>query len=336
MSGTNGFMVRRDSSANNVPVVGYQDTADAQDVILWAAVQVTETGNTDAQGIFHASHLPIIDTTHDWSTDGNGTPRQRVINGKDVTAQGQSGTLYVGTVDGIAGTIPLYTDSGLTTSAVNQTGVTVTYTTLAPVSADSQGRLQVSLSGATLQISGPLPAGTNQIGNVGIVGALPAGTNNIGQVELLDSAGNGLKVMSYTSGDGYSVPTNPLATSALPWLYNGDGTASRVRNSKKFVNQTFTASGPANFWTPQSGKSVALRGWLISANCTCTVNWRVNGSDIAPAMNLAPGVPLFVELPNIWIVGSASQILGVDITNVSLPSGVSTPSVGVLAWGTEE
>jgi hypothetical protein len=337
----NGFTTRRDSSVNNVPVVGYQDSADAQDVILWAPCQVTDTVNTDSTGMATVLNAPIIDVSHDWVTDGQNVPRQRKIDSKDITAKdANNNTLYVGAVNGALGQVMLYTDSGLTTAAVNKTGVQVTYWTMKPVQVNSQGQLVVSLASGSISatLSGALPAGSNNIGSVNVASlpAIPAGTNTIGNVQLLDSAGAGLKAMGYTSGDGLAVVSNPLATSSLPWLYNGDGTASRVRNSRYFHNQTFTASGPANFWTPASGKAVALRGWLIVSNAPCNFNWRVNGVDIAPTMTLTAGTPMFVELPNIWIVGSANQILGVDITNVGTVAVGSTLAVGVLAWGTEE
>jgi hypothetical protein len=41
------FLVRRDSSVNNVPVVGYNEGVDAQDVLLFGACKTTEQLTTD-------------------------------------------------------------------------------------------------------------------------------------------------------------------------------------------------------------------------------------------------------------------------------------------------
>ncbi|WP_026963070.1 hypothetical protein [Alicyclobacillus herbarius] len=165
-----GFNVRRDSSPNNIPVIGYQDAADAQDVILWAAIQVTETGNTDGNGNFTATNLPVIDATHDWVTDSGSVGWQHLVNGKDITATDSSGnTLYAGQANGHTGVIPLYKDSELQTSAASLTGVQVTYWTLKPLAVDEQGRLAMGFSGA-------LPAGTNRIGAVIARGTTANGT----------------------------------------------------------------------------------------------------------------------------------------------------------------
>lgn len=133
------FKTRRDYSINNVPVVGYQDSADIQDVLLWGVKQVTDTGlATDENGILTVAHKPIIDVTHD-AKDDNGTFRERLLDEKDITINGY----FIGEVDGAAGTIHLYTDAEKTTSAANATGITVTYYTLVPITIDDNGNLVV-------------------------------------------------------------------------------------------------------------------------------------------------------------------------------------------------
>lgn len=335
------FKTRRDSSQNNVPVVGYQNSADAQDTILWAAVKVTDTGSTDSNGNFQAQNTPIIDTTHDWTVDSSGVGRGRIIDGNDITAQDSgSNTLYVGKADGKSGNIPLYTDSGLTTSAASLTGVQVTYTTLVPVQTTADGKLKVEIA------SGSLPAGSNNIGSVNIANSIPAGNNNIGEIEIFNPRDNGgekssirirdslagvtLAAMGYD--DGHAIPQYPLSVAALPTQYYGPDGMHRVRGPQKYKTATATATGAANFWTPSSSASVGLLGWTITAGEDCTFNWRVAGSDIDPAFPLTKGVPQTVNLPNIWTPGSSGDVLGYDITNASS----SSPTVGIMAWGTEE
>jgi hypothetical protein len=248
-----GFTTRRDSSANNVPVVGYQDSADAQDIILWAAVQVTETGNTDAQGNFRATNLPIIDASHDWVVDGGGVPRQRLIDGKDITAKDSGGTtLYPGTADGRTGVIPLYTDSGHTTSAANKLGVQVTYWTLRPVSADAQGRLVVSMPDS-------LPAGTNRIGAVVVRGVTAGGS----EVPLrVDDSGQLMIALS-------DLIANAQTSSGMERL--------RIPDTIKY--KKCTAAGDNTVWTPAAGKSIVLMGIWAQSNIRGT-SWTLPDTDM--------------------------------------------------------
>lgn len=327
-----GFEVRRDSSSNNVPVVGYQDTADAQDVVLWAAVSVTESGNTDANGVFTATHLPIIDTTHDWVTDAGGVNRERLIDGKDITAQDSGANpLYAGTADGKAGTIPLYTDQALTTSAVNLAGVQVTYTTLAPVSVGPDGKLQVTVAAGTASIGTVgLDAGTNIVGKVIIHNTADNGGED-NSIRIRDSlGGNELAAMGYNS-DGKALPNFPLAVSDLPWLYNGDGTLTRVRNSKIFKDATATAAGDTTVWTPAAG-SVAIRGFLlVGGDVDTTVQFKTGATNHGPVFFLKSGQTISVDYPNIWIPGAAGEAL-----SVTLGTAQNTAGVAVQVWGTEE
>lgn len=344
---------RRDRSAQNVPVVGWQEGADIQDVLLFGAVQVTDVATTDGFGVFTTTKKPLLDVSHDWTTDQDGTPRERRIDGADITARRTSdnAVLYVGEVDPVAGTVTLYTDEAKTTRAANTTAQ-VTYWTPVPVRFDQNGQLQAvvagPLSGAgnvQVAVAESLPAGSNKIGSVDIATALPAGNNIVGKViirntadgggednsvRIRDSAaGNPLTVIAYNA-DSKPIPTNgfPLAVSELPWLYNGDGTASRVRNARFFRAATATAQGVTTVWTPAAGKIVALRGFFLAADGAVTVQFTVGGTPVDPKIPLAAGVPVSVVLPNVWMPGGAGQAIGVSL------SGAAT--VGVLLFGTEE
>lgn len=348
-----GFTLRRDSSANNIPVLGYQDAADAQDIILWATIQVTEIGNTDGSGDFKATNVPLVDASHRWAVDGNNIGRQRLIDGKSITAQTSGGTtLYAGQANGQTGVIPLYTDSGLSTSAANLTGVQITYWTLSPVACDSQGRLAIS-GDLSASLSGALPAGSNNIGHVNVdsAPALAAGSNIIGKVipwnpldnggeqasiRIRDShAGNDTAVLPY-SADNKAIPTYPLSVSSMPWVYNGGkaNTMDRVRNAKYFHAETFTAAGSASIWTPSG--AVGIMGFMLSSNTDCDFDWSIAGGDIPPNIHLGPAIPVIVvHLPNVWIPGSTGEELGIHISNVGTPPSAGL-KVGVMVWGTEE
>ncbi|AEE98022.1 hypothetical protein [Mahella australiensis] len=250
-----GFKTRRDSSTNNVPVVGYQDSADAQDIILWGVVRVTETGNTDANGIFTTNRKPIIDITHDWVVDGGGIHRERLIDGADITAKDSSNNpLYPGQADGKAGTIPLYMDAGHTTSAANLTGIQVTFYTLAPIAIDTDGKMKVSLEGEAEVTDAPLL-----------------------KVYVKDFTGRH-PVCSNPNSDTIIPPYQdapddskyaPLAVSAFNLFYDGSRW-QRKREPVKIVKKDIstTASATTPFWTPASGKKVRLMKLIISNHKT--------------------------------------------------------------------
>ena len=151
-----GFKARRDHSLQNVPLIGYQDSADAQDIVLWAAHKVTEIGDTDENGILKVKNRPIIDMTHDLVIDNEGIPRERLIDGKDVIAQTSGGNkLYVGKVQGNIGEIELFTDEERTTSAANLINVKVEFYTLQHLQVDEEGRLLVAGTGGSGEVTIP-------------------------------------------------------------------------------------------------------------------------------------------------------------------------------------
>lgn len=323
-----GFKIRRDSSANNIPVVGYQDTVDAQDILLWAALQVTDTGNTDGNGIFTATR-PIIDMTHDWETDGGGIPRERRIDGKDITAQKADATpLYPGKADGAAKTIPLYTDAGLTTSAANLTNVSVTYWTPVALKADAQGRLVLSPDSLiNVAVSSSLPAGTNKIGLV----ELAAGTAIIGQIQLLDAAGNTLAAKNMMNDNHQNVQF-PLATVGYGYLWNGVGW-DRARTPYVVKQANLTANGTV--WTPPVGQNANLMKAVLNVGKPATsgdligVQITDSGTPITPTFWLGAGQFIPLDFGNGW---ATTGTFDVAITG-SLAAG---SSVAVWMEGTVE
>jgi hypothetical protein len=209
--------LRRDESANQFAFHSYQDAADMTDVLLSGSRRVTETLTTTAAGLVTVTNKPVLDITHDSvssTVSGVTSARSRIINNSDVTAvRTVSGAaIFVGTVNGAAGTATVYSDSGLTTPLAS-TSISITYSTPVFVAVDANGNLSSALSGAVdisdraarllgvtdpsdragrllgvvASIAGALPAGTNNIGDVDVLTlpALSAGTNNIGDVDVL-------------------------------------------------------------------------------------------------------------------------------------------------------
>lgn len=311
-----GFKTRRDSSTNNVPVVGYQDSADAQDIILWGAVQVTETGNTDANGIFTTSKKPIIDITHDWVVDGGGIPRERLIDETDITAKDSSNNpLYPGQADGKAGTIPLYTDAGHTTSAANLTGVQVTFYTLAPIAIDADGRLRVLIEGEA-----------------------DASDNPVMKVYVKDITGFH-PVCVNPNNDAISPPYQDvveetkqaaLAVAAFDLFYNGSQWQRKrepVMVIKKDISTSAGATTP--FWTPAGGKRARLMKLIISNHATAPARvWLRNGTTGISADMTLPAQSVHEFDFGQGLLSSVDTALG-----LACNSGVD---IGITAMGIEE
>lgn len=144
------FQVRRDNSANNVPVVAYNEGSDAQDVILFGAYKTTETLTTNANSQVTTSQ-PIISVsgrvTRD--TDANGYRRGRDYS-YDITARTQAGVIYyVGDVDAYNGIITLWSNAQKTVLAPSNTQVIIEYYSRRNIEVDSDGRFtyQIDLSG---------------------------------------------------------------------------------------------------------------------------------------------------------------------------------------------
>lgn len=136
----NDFLTRRDGSVNNVPTVGYNEGADAQDVILFGILPVEET-LTATNGRVTLSHGPVSTTGDLITVDG-------VLKGRNyansVTALSGSTTLYVGNVDGQAKTVGVYTNAALSTPATGS--ITVRYNRKQAVTANTNGALATTVT----------------------------------------------------------------------------------------------------------------------------------------------------------------------------------------------
>lgn len=137
-----GFKARRDNSINNVPVLGYNDGVDAQDVILFGACKLTETVTTSATGTIALANS-IVNVSGKVVEDENEVYRDRDYS-NEITIKDTTDTItyYFNNVDAAAGTMKVYSDSAKTTALAN-TEIHVTYYKKVPVSITDEGKLEV-------------------------------------------------------------------------------------------------------------------------------------------------------------------------------------------------
>lgn len=136
------FKVRRDSSTNNVPTVGYNEGADAQDVILFGACKVTETLTVDGTGKITLSDFPVSLTGEVFS-DNSGVRRGRNLNDDiTITVSGGSTTYFAGSVSPTDKTLKVYSNRDRT-SVISGGNVSVTYYKRVPVKVNGNGELIV-------------------------------------------------------------------------------------------------------------------------------------------------------------------------------------------------
>jgi hypothetical protein len=184
------FRLRRDSSADAIPVAGYQDGVDAIDTIHWGTRSVTETLNTDSSGYVTLTYNPI-DITHDWITDADQTPRERKIDGADISALTAGGaTLFPGQFNGQTKRGQLFTDSAHTVAAANLAGVVVTYVTISRLATDANGNLITISGGGTGTVADISDRAARQLGQVSPVPGfgwdiLDRSTRLLGKTQLL-------------------------------------------------------------------------------------------------------------------------------------------------------
>lgn len=140
------FKVRRDSSTNNVPTVGYNDGVDAQDVILFGACKITETLTVNGAGKVTLTHEPVSVTGATFA-DASGVRRGRNLNDDiKVTSIGGDTIYYAGSVSPIEKTLKVYTNSGRT-AVISGGSVWVTYYRRVPISVNESGELVIQGSG---------------------------------------------------------------------------------------------------------------------------------------------------------------------------------------------
>ena len=145
------FKVRRDSSTNNVPTVGYNEGVDAQDVILFGAYQFTETLVADGTGKITLTHLPVSLSGATF-TDTSGVRRGRNLNDDIViTSVGRDITYYAGSISPVDRTLKVYTNANRT-AVISGGSVEVTYFRRVPIKVNENGELvtEGKGSGSTL------------------------------------------------------------------------------------------------------------------------------------------------------------------------------------------
>lgn len=192
------FQVRRDTSANNVPVVAYNEGSDLQDVVLFGAFKTTENLTTNASSQVTTAN-PIISVSGRVTTDTDANAYRRGRDYRyDITAVTPAGvTYYPGEVDAYNGTITLYSNPQLSVRAPSNTAVNITYYSRRNIEVDENGRFTYAID----------LTGWEVVNNIDIQSATkkPAvwRTNNI-QLPTGSIAGN-VRDMTYYEGNGIYV-----------------------------------------------------------------------------------------------------------------------------------
>ena len=211
------FRARRDSSSNNVPVVGYNDGVDAQDVILFSACKVTETLTSDGTGLVTLSNYPVS-ISADVYSDMDGVKRARNLNDDFViTSIDGDTTYYAGAVSPTEKTLKVYVDENRTATTTGAT-VKVSYYKKVPVKVNENGELYMKEAG-TKNVNV-----TNQTLGVSIKSSevpfvprekVPAMLKKEGSI----AAGASATELAMTVGDG----TKDMYITNILCYYNGTG-----------------------------------------------------------------------------------------------------------------
>lgn len=137
------FKVRRDSSTNNVPTVGYNEGVDAQDIILFGACKVTETLTADGTGKITLTHNPISLSGITFA-DASGVRRGRNYNDEIViTSVGGTTRYYAGSISALDKTLKVYTDSSRSV-VISGGDISVTYYKRIPVKVGIDGEVTIA------------------------------------------------------------------------------------------------------------------------------------------------------------------------------------------------
>ncbi|HEX8097834.1 MAG TPA: hypothetical protein VF507_07345 [Pyrinomonadaceae bacterium] len=136
-----------------------------------------------------------------------------------------------------------------------------------------------------VQVNGPLPSGSNTIGNVGVNGPLPSGTNTLGTVKIVP-----LNTCGSTAYDSGNV-TLPSASTSL--------TAVATCVQRVYLNNTTSNPQSVTLTDAQATPQAYLSNFVIPANST--LNIELDG------MKFVGGVK--------WQAGAVSSVTGQVIGN---------------------
>lgn len=286
------FTLRRDTG--NVPVAGYQDSADVVEVLLYLPVRIVdEVDLTDANGFFWTNYKPILDFDRD---------SDRAINENDIAAKmADDSPLYIGAVDARAGKIELFSDLSKTEKYTSQQAK-VTYTTLVPCKSTLDGQITAYLE----QLPGSLTASGNL--KVSVQESLPTGSNLIGKVDINGplSVNGSVKVAANTvvapilssevltsSGDSFSTPVSVAEFRQLIVFLN----VSQVSSNNAVLScQIETLDPISNQWVPIAAfDPVSAVGSQQRTLCagfanSIGISWTVTGE--SPSFTVDVGVVL--------------------------------------------
>lgn len=238
----NNFLAPRDSSEQNVPVVGYNATIEGQDVFLHGLVPTTETVVASAAGTVTVSKSIA-------NIDGEFVREGTVIRGRDysnsVTAMAGTTTLYAGelaVVNGVLATkeIKLYTNAAKTASVAAGTSVTITYYARIPVLITADGKLQVEGISEAPAIQDVRITNT-PIATTPSITSLPTSSVNV-----------------------LSVQPNPLPVSIAEGVSIGTVTVPRKAAVFAQIEANISSGARRTYFTPLNGADLT-KDWFLTA-----------------------------------------------------------------------
>jgi hypothetical protein len=154
-------------------------------------------------------------------------------------------------------------------------------------------------------ITAPLPAGTNNIGDVDIASALPAGTNNIGDVDVLTQPARSHTTDSIRIGDGTDLA---LVTGAGALVVDGSGVTQPVSGTVSAnLNAGTNNIGDVDIASPLGGGTEAAAVRVTIANDSTGV---VSVDDNGGSLTVDVGSALPAGTNNIGDVDIASFASG--------------------------
>lgn len=142
----NPFYIRRDASANNVPVVGYNEGIDCQDTIIYGVKKVKQTSITSVLGKVTLDHNIFSNADlAGLQKDGTGVLRGRDLGASIVVSKtGSTTSQYYAVVSNyLTREVTIYRDKQHT-SVISSESVDVTYYMAVPVTVNDSGQLDVS------------------------------------------------------------------------------------------------------------------------------------------------------------------------------------------------
>lgn len=281
------------------------------------------TSGTPAMGVYEAT--PTTVTDGDLGIVGI-TEDRRTKTSATVDAALPAGTNNIGDVDIASSVLP----TGAATSAKQDTVIghlDGVETLLGTIDADTGGiltsvqTLDNAIAGSEMQVDivAPIPAGTNNIGDVDIL-SIAAGNNNIGDVDIasaLPAGTNAIGKLASNSGVDIGDVTLTAGTSAIGTLLPPDIDITAHTN---YARKYYTSTGAATdsiVWSPAAGKRWHVTGLYINVSAAATVTLeddKSGGDDPVFKSEFAANSGVFLTFPEKYPMASGEDAADLIIT----------------------